>query len=102
MTDDGSHSELVTRLQPRVWDVARDGTIVGILEGEHRAMKVVRISATGALLKQYPVVRQFPVTLEPLAYGETVRALRVSPDGTRLLMDYMNPQADVWIREGPW
>ena len=100
MNDVGGDSVLLTRLQPLVWDVAGDGTIVGILEGKRRAMKVVRISgATGALLQEYQAVGQFPVPLNP-AYGDPVRGLRVSPDGTRLVMGYTQPRADIWIREG--
>jgi hypothetical protein len=94
-------SEILSREQPLGWDLAPDGTILAILEGKRRTMRLVRIDMrSGAVIEEFPNLGQVPLTPDPVGYVDTIRSLRVSPDGKRLVLGYLNPRSDIWIREG--
>ncbi len=99
MSKNGGRSEIVTREQPLVWDVEPDGwTIVGILEGYRRAMALVRIDMTSGHVRNIGELGRIPVTPDPVGgYQNTLRALRVSPDGKRLTLGYLNAQSDIYM-----
>jgi serine/threonine protein kinase len=97
----GGPSEILSREQPLVWDLAPDGTILAILEGKRRMMRLVRIDRrSGVVIEEFPDLGQVPVTPDPLGYADTIRSLRVSPDGKRLALGYLKARSDIWIRDG--
>lgn len=95
--DEGS-ARLVSRERPILWDLSRDGrTIYAILERARRSMDLVTIDvATGAVTTLRSLGRK-PLTPDYVRYWDTVRALRLSPDGTRLMYAHLNPTSDIWI-----
>jgi eukaryotic-like serine/threonine-protein kinase len=101
MPVDGGPSRLIVREQPMLWDVSPDGRMIyAILERDKRMMDLVTIDmATGALRTLQSLGRR-PLTPDHAGYYDTVRALRVSPDGKRLMYARLNPTADIWILEG--
>jgi len=95
-------SRLIVPAQPIMsWDVSPDGRLVyAIVERNKRMMDLVAIDvATGAQRTLHPLGRR-PLTPDYAGYWDTVRALRVSPDGKRVMYARLNPTADVWILEG--
>jgi dipeptidyl aminopeptidase/acylaminoacyl peptidase len=99
--EDGGAERLVTGERPMLWDLSRDGrTIYAIVERERRAMELVTIDmATGAIRTLQSLGRR-PLSPDYNGYWDTVRALRLSPDGRRLMYAHLNPSADIWILEG--
>ena len=96
----GGPSHLVTREQPIVWDVTRDGrTAFAILEGSRRAMRLVRIDLTSGDVRDIAELGRIPLNPMPIGYLAALQVLRVSPDGTRLALSRMNPRSDIFIRE---
>ena len=96
----GGESRILTRDVPVVWDVARDGrTAFGILEGPHRAMRLVRIDLTSGDVRDVAHLGRFPVAPMPIGYLPTLQGLRISPDGTRLALSRLNARSDIYIRE---
>jgi Tol biopolymer transport system component len=98
---DGGTPRLISRERPMVWDVSPHGRLIyAILERDARMMDLVTIEiATGALHTLQSLGRR-PLTPDQSGYWDTVRALRVSPDGKRLMYARLNPTADIWILEG--
>jgi Tol biopolymer transport system component len=98
---EGTASRLVTPEQVLVWDLSPDGRVIyAIVEREQRMMDLVTIvRATGALRTLQSLGRR-PLTPDQARFSNTVRGLRVSPDGTRLLYSRLKPIADIWILEG--
>jgi len=98
---DGAPARQVSPERPLVWDLSPDGRVVyAILERERRAIDLVTIDiSTGDVRTLMPLGRK-PLTPDYNGYRDTLRAMRVSPDGTRLLYAYLNPSADIWILEG--
>jgi hypothetical protein len=105
----GGAPRLVSREQPLLWDLSADGRVIyAILERDRRNLDLVTIDvATGAVRALRPLGRK-PVTPDYNGYSDTVRAMRLSPDGTRLMYAVLNPDADIWILDGftpparPW
>jgi dipeptidyl aminopeptidase/acylaminoacyl peptidase len=97
----GGSPTTLSSLQPLVWDPEPGGTILAILKGEGAAMVLVRIDMrSGAVIKRFPDLGRVPLTPDPLGYARTIRSLRVSPDGKRVALAYLNPRSDIWILEG--
>ena len=64
-------------------------------------MDVVRIDTRSGLVTQtFPNLGRIPVTPDPMGYALTIRSLRVSPNGKRLALGYLNPRSDIYILEG--
>jgi dipeptidyl aminopeptidase/acylaminoacyl peptidase len=96
---DGGPSRLISKEKPLLWDLAPGGRVVhAIIEGDRRAIELASIDlSTGKVTTRRPLGRR---PLWPaLGYAETLRALRVSPDGTRLMYAILKPEADIWILE---
>lgn len=95
--NDGS-ARLVSGERPILWNLSRDGrTIYAILKRARQSMDLVTIDvATGAVTTLRSLGRK-PLTPDYAGYWNTVRALRLSPDGTRLMYAHLNPTSDIWI-----
>jgi Tol biopolymer transport system component len=85
---------------PILWDSAPDGRVLyAIFEGQRRAIELATIDvATGAVHTVRSLGRR-PLTPDYVGYTDTLRAMRVSPDGTHLMYAFLNPEADIWILE---
>ena len=102
MTSSGGRSETLTARKPLAWDVARDGRMAyGIFEGPHRSMQLTRIDLTSGSTEIIADLGRLPATPDPIGYRQTLRALRVSPDGTRLVLGYLNPRSDIYVSDTP-
>lgn len=98
---DGGASRLIVREQPMLWDVSPDGRLIyAILERDKRMMDLVTIDMVTGAVRTLQSLGRRPLTPDHAGYWDTVRALRVSPDGTRLMYARLNPTADIWILEG--
>lgn len=84
-----------------LWDVSPDGRIVyAVVERERRALELISIDVAGGAVRTLQSLGRKPLTPNYNGYSDTVRAMRVSPDGTRLMYAYLNPDADIWVLEG--
>ncbi|HSG00465.1 MAG TPA: protein kinase [Vicinamibacterales bacterium] len=98
---DGGVSEYVSRARPVVWDLAPDGQAVyAVVEREQRAIDLVSIDVATGATRPVRTLGRAPITPDYSGYPDTLRAMRVSPDGTRLMYAYLNPESDIWILEG--
>jgi hypothetical protein len=98
---DGGTSRLIATEQPMLWDLSPDGRVIyAILERERRMMDLVTIDRVTGAQRTLQSLGRRPLTPDHGGYWDTVRALRVSPDGTRLMYARLNPTADIWILEG--
>jgi eukaryotic-like serine/threonine-protein kinase len=98
---DGGTPLLITQEQPRVWDLAPDGRAIhAIREGHRRAIELVRIDLASGNVQHVARLGRTRLSPDPRQYAETLRGLRVSPDGKRLVVGYLNATADIWILEG--
>jgi hypothetical protein len=98
---DGGVGEYVSRVRPVVWDLAPDGRAVyAVVEREQRAIDLVSIDVATGAARTVRTLGRAPITPDYSGYPDTLRAMRISPDGTRLMYAYLNPESDIWILEG--
>lgn len=98
---EGGPSRLIVGEQPMLWDVSPDGRLIyAILERDQRMMDLVTFDMMTGAERTLQSLGRKPLTPDHAGYVDTVRALRVSPDGKRLMYARLNPTADIWILEG--
>ncbi|MGQ0735555.1 MAG: protein kinase domain-containing protein [Acidobacteriota bacterium] len=98
---EGGPLRLITAERPIIFDLAPDGrSLYAIVERQRRSLELVTIDvASGATTPLAPLGR-WPLAPDVVMYRDTIRALRVSRDGKRLMFAYLNPRADIWILDG--
>jgi len=108
-TDGGGPARLVTREVPVLWDITSDGRLLyAIIERERRAIDLSTIDIATGVVRTLKSLGRRPLSPDYNGYSDTLRAMRVSPDGARLMYAFLNPNADIWILEGftppsrPW
>jgi len=98
---DGGPTRLISTERPAVWDLTPDGRqIYAIREGPRRAIDLVAIDVASGEVREMLSLGQAPVSPEFGGWYDSLRAMRISPDGTRLIYAYLNPEADIWILDG--
>ena len=83
------------------WDLSPDGeSIVGLrVDPVTRALDLATIEVASGAIAVIGNLGKRPVTPDLFGYRDTLRAFRVSPEGTRGLLSYLQPEADIWIIE---
>jgi serine/threonine protein kinase len=101
VSSNGGPVRVVTRAMPVLWDAAPDGkTLYAMLEREHRMIDLVSIDIATGVDHTIRSMGRRPLTPDYFSYVDTLRAMRVSPDGTHLMYAFLNPDADIWIMDG--
>ncbi len=98
---DGGAARLVSDAKPAVWDVSADGRLIyAIIEGQRRAIDLHVIDIESGETRRLTSLGRAPLTPEFNGWYDSLRAMRLSPDGRQLMYAYLNPEADIWILEG--
>jgi len=98
---DGGTARHISDVLPALWDLSPDGRrILAIFQGDRRDIELKSIEVATGELQHILSLGKAPVTPDFNGWYDTLRALRISPDGTRLMYSYLNPQADIWILDG--
>ena len=85
---------------PILWDSAPDGRVLyAIFEGQRRSIELATIDVATGVVHTVRSLGRRPLTPDYVGYTDTLRAMRVSPDGTHLMYAFLNPEADIWILE---
>ena len=84
-----------------LWDLSPDGRlIVAMFEREKRSLDLASIDVATGAIRTLRSLGQRPVSPDFTNYPDNLRAMRISPDGTRLMYAYLKPEADIWILQG--
>jgi len=97
---DGSAPQIVSKEPVLVWDWSADGSqIYAIREAAGRRMELVTIDPAAGQTRIVMDLGRVPVSPEPAGYLGTIRQLAISPDGTRAVFAYLQPDSQIWVME---
>lgn len=100
INEDGSQPHLLSAEPLLVYDWAPDGSrVYAIRETGQRQLELVTIDSHTGQFQHVAELGPATVSPEPIGNPDTVRSLRISPDGRRAAFAYLHPHSDIWMLE---
>ncbi|MBA3297792.1 MAG: PD40 domain-containing protein [Acidobacteria bacterium] len=100
INEDGTQPHVLSAEPLLVYDWAPDGSrVYAIRETGQRQLELVTIDSHTGQFQHVAELGPMTVSPEPIGNADTVRSLRISPDGTRAAFAYLHPHSDIWMLE---
>ncbi|HXG69553.1 MAG TPA: protein kinase [Gemmatimonadaceae bacterium] len=100
INEDGTEPRVLSTERLLSYDWAPDGSrIFAIRETDQRRLELVTLDPKDSQIQQLAELGPATVSPEPIGHRDTVRSLRISPDGKRAAFAYLHPHSDIWMLE---